>query len=326
MAFKGTHERDCQQHQPRCRAARRRGQRAHRQGPHRVPHARPGARRRQRFVQMLGDIVRNSTFPEAELERERQVILHEYIEDEDDPLSTAFKLFDKICFGTHPLAQPVIGTPRATSSASRATTCSATCSASTPAPTSSSASPATSMPTRCVEAARGGVRRRCRPRQREPRGRAGLRSAASRRAARPAAARPTSCSGFPIPSLNDDDHASVVAAALFGEGMSSPLMDQIRERRGLVYYAACSADVIGAVRPVRRSRRRPRRSTSTSSSSRSRACSREHAERIDAGRASSARATRSRCAACARRSGRSGASRTRRRTCSCTAACARAPR
>jgi predicted Zn-dependent peptidase len=35
-----------------------------------------------------------------------------------------------------------------------------------------------------------------------------------------------------------------VAAALFGEGMSSPLLDEIRERRGLVYYAACSADVI----------------------------------------------------------------------------------
>jgi predicted Zn-dependent peptidase len=29
---------------------------------------------------------------------------------------------------------------------------------------------------------------------------------------------------------------------LFGEGMSSPLMAELRERRGLVYYAACSAD------------------------------------------------------------------------------------
>jgi predicted Zn-dependent peptidase len=36
----------------------------------------------------------------------------------------------------------------------------------------------------------------------------------------------------------------VVAAALLGEGMSSPLMDELRERRGLVYYAACSADVL----------------------------------------------------------------------------------
>jgi predicted Zn-dependent peptidase len=34
-----------------------------------------------------------------------------------------------------------------------------------------------------------------------------------------------------------------VAAALLGEGMSSPLMQEIREKRGLVYYAACSADV-----------------------------------------------------------------------------------
>jgi predicted Zn-dependent peptidase len=49
--------------------------------------------------------------------------------------------------------------------------------------------------------------------------------------------------GYPIPSLREDYHAAVVAAALFGEGMSSPLMDEIRERRGLVYYASCSADV-----------------------------------------------------------------------------------
>ena len=49
--------------------------------------------------------------------------------------------------------------------------------------------------------------------------------------------------GYPIASLREDYHAGVVAAALFGEGMSSPLMDEIRERRGLVYYASCSADV-----------------------------------------------------------------------------------
>jgi predicted Zn-dependent peptidase len=49
--------------------------------------------------------------------------------------------------------------------------------------------------------------------------------------------------GFPIAALQGDHHAAVVAAALFGEGMSSPLMHEIRERRGLVYYAACNADV-----------------------------------------------------------------------------------
>src|SRR6187402_1292477 len=81
MAFKGTHTRSCQE--INLDAAR--------------------------FVAMLGDIVRNSSFPEAELERERQVILHELIEDEEDVLSTADKLFDRLSYGNHPIAQPVIG-------------------------------------------------------------------------------------------------------------------------------------------------------------------------------------------------------------------------
>ena len=47
-----------------------------------------------------------------------------------------------------------------------------------------------------------------------------------------------------MPPLTDDaHHAGVVAAALFGEGMSSPLLDEVRERRGLAYYLSCSADV-----------------------------------------------------------------------------------
>ena len=46
--------------------------------------------------------------------------------------------------------------------------------------------------------------------------------------------------------MKDDQPAASVAAALFGEGMSSPLMNEIRERRGLVYYAACSADIMEA--------------------------------------------------------------------------------
>jgi predicted Zn-dependent peptidase len=50
--------------------------------------------------------------------------------------------------------------------------------------------------------------------------------------------------GFALPALAGAHQAGVVAAALLGEGMSSPLMDQLRERRGLVYYAACSADVL----------------------------------------------------------------------------------
>jgi predicted Zn-dependent peptidase len=36
-----------------------------------------------------------------------------------------------------------------------------------------------------------------------------------------------------------------VAAAVLGEGMSSPLLDRIRERKGLAYYTHASADVLG---------------------------------------------------------------------------------
>ncbi|HMC16453.1 MAG TPA: pitrilysin family protein, partial [Albitalea sp.] len=111
MAFKGTHGRSCQQINL---DAERLGAEvnAHTDKDHTAYQMRGMARDTGRFLQMLGDIVRNSSFPEAELERERQVILHEYIEDEDDALSTAFKLFDKACFGEHPVAQPVIGTRR----------------------------------------------------------------------------------------------------------------------------------------------------------------------------------------------------------------------
>jgi len=50
--------------------------------------------------------------------------------------------------------------------------------------------------------------------------------------------------GFPLPTLREADATGIVAAAVLGEGMSSPLLDTLREQRGLAYYAACSADVL----------------------------------------------------------------------------------
>jgi predicted Zn-dependent peptidase len=50
--------------------------------------------------------------------------------------------------------------------------------------------------------------------------------------------------GHAAPPLHDPAHLPwVLAAALLGEGMSSPLLDEIRERRGLAYFASCSADI-----------------------------------------------------------------------------------
>jgi predicted Zn-dependent peptidase len=190
---------------------------------------------------MLGDIVRNSTFPEAELERERKVLLQEYVEDEDDPLSTAFKLFDKTCFGVHPLAQPVIGSRANIERLTRADLLAYVQRQYTGANVvvGIAGNVDADSVVRDVQSAFGSMPHGEENRVPAPTHLGGI-----------AARRQSGCSqthvvfGYPLPSLGEDYHAGVVAAALFGEGMSSPLMDQIRERRGLVYYAACSADVL----------------------------------------------------------------------------------
>jgi len=239
MAFKGTHERTCQQINL---DAERLGAdvNAHTDKDHTAYHMRGLARDAGRFVRMLGDIVRNSTFPEAELERERQVILHEYTEDEDDPLSTAYKLFDKMCFGTHSLAQPVIGTRRNIERFTRDDLLGYVerqySADNVVVGIAGNIDPDAMF--REAEAAFGTMARGSENLVDAPDYVGGV---ASKR--QPGFSQTHLVLGFPIPTLREDHQAALVAAALFGDGMSSPLMDEIRERRGLAYYAACSADV-----------------------------------------------------------------------------------
>jgi predicted Zn-dependent peptidase len=240
MAFKGTRSRSCQQINL---DAERLGAEvnAHTDKEHTAYHIRGLAQHAERFIGLLGDIVLDSTFPEAELERERQVILQELLEDEDDGLSTAFKLFDKLCFGAHPLAQPVIGTRRNIERFTRAELLEYVKRQYTGVNVvvAVAGDVAPDVIVRAAEGAFGAL----------PAGEVNTEQAPAYHGG--AAARRLSgvgqshlVLGFPIPSLREPHHASVVAATVFGEGMSSPLMDQIRERRGLVYYAACSADVM----------------------------------------------------------------------------------
>jgi predicted Zn-dependent peptidase len=239
MAFKGTRSRDCQQINL---DAERLGAdvNAHTDKDHTAFHMRGLARDAGAFVCMLGDIVRESTFPEAEFEREREVLLHEYAEIDDDAMEAAFKLFDKACFGDHPAARPVIGSRANIRRLTRADLVAHVQRQFTG--TNTVVGVAGNVdPDRIVAAAQdtfGGM----------PRG-ADNRIAAPDFVGGIHARRLSGCSqahavmGFPIPALAGEHHAFVVAAALFGEGMSSPLLDQLRERRGLVYHADCSTDV-----------------------------------------------------------------------------------
>ncbi len=214
---------------------------AHTDKDHSAFHISGLARDAEAFVRLLADIVQHGSFPADELERERQVILHEYTEDEDDPLSVAFRLFDRLCWGAHPLAQPVIGQRRHIERFSRdellAYVRRQYGAAGTVVAVAGDVDPQAIA--RLVESAFGAM----------PRGRAQpvepphwLGGARTR--ALPGCPQTHVVLGFALPSLAGAHQAGVVAAALLGEGMSSPLMDQLRERRGLVYYAACSADVL----------------------------------------------------------------------------------
>jgi predicted Zn-dependent peptidase len=193
-----------------------------------------------RFVQMLGDIVCRAAFPAAEFEHERQVLLHEFTEDEDDPMSTAFKLFDRACWGLHPAAQAVIGTRHNIERFSREMLAGHVqrhySAANVVVGVAGPVDPAAIE--REVEAAFGALPRG-EPNRVEPPAYAG-----GIKAQRLTGSSQTHVVlGFPLPASAADDPAGLVAAALLGEGMSSPLMERVREQRGLAYYAACSADL-----------------------------------------------------------------------------------
>lgn len=240
MAFKGTATRDCQRINL---DAERLGAEvnAHTDRDHTAFHMHGLPEHTGAFVQMLADIVRAGSFPQAELERERQVILQEYAEDDDDALSAAFKLFDKTCFGDHPVARPVIGNRRNIERFTRDDLLGYVQRQYTGrnviVGVAGPVDPQAVL--RAVEEAFAGMPAGEENRVDPPAYVGGM---ATRRIAGYSQAHLVL--GYPIPALPEPHDAAVVAAALFGEGMSSPLLDQLRERRGLVYHAACSADVM----------------------------------------------------------------------------------
>ncbi|NUN70039.1 MAG: insulinase family protein [Bacteroidetes bacterium] len=64
----------------------------------------------ERAVDVLSDMVLHSVFPVKEIAKERTVILEEIKRSEDDPDDMVQELFEKHLFDTHPFARPIIGT------------------------------------------------------------------------------------------------------------------------------------------------------------------------------------------------------------------------
>ena len=64
----------------------------------------------ERALEFLADIPFNGTFPDAELDKERDVILDEIAGVEDQPGDVIFESFEGALFSGHPLASPILGT------------------------------------------------------------------------------------------------------------------------------------------------------------------------------------------------------------------------
>ena len=61
-------------------------------------------------LDVLSDLVQHAVFPEKELEKEKGVVIEELRNAEDDPDDIIHDYFDKALFGSHPLGFPVMGT------------------------------------------------------------------------------------------------------------------------------------------------------------------------------------------------------------------------
>ena len=64
-----------------------------------------------RAAELLTDIVFNSTFPQAEIEKEVEVIIDEIQSYEDSPSELIFDDFEELIFPDHPLGRNILGRP-----------------------------------------------------------------------------------------------------------------------------------------------------------------------------------------------------------------------
>ena len=248
MAFKGTATRSCQQINLEAEALGAE-MNAHTDKDHTAFHIEGLPADLPAFVALLADIVLNPSFPEEELARELRVIEQEYSEYEEDPASLAFRLFDAACYGsTHPAGRPIIGTRANIRRFKREdllayvqrqyTARNVVIAVAGPVDGKMFAALERQLQ---QETGFGAMRPGEVNRVDTPAWQGGLKT---RRLA--GSGQTQLVLGFPAPALPEGEAATaphVLAAAMLGEGMSSPLLDEIRERRGLAYQAGCAADI-----------------------------------------------------------------------------------
>lgn len=240
MAFKGTGARD--NHRINFDAERLGGEfTAHTDRDHTAFHIEGLPEDLPAFVAQVADIVQDSRFPAEELERERDVIAHEFTEIEDDAVTLAFQCFDRAAWGEHPAAWPVIGRRANLARFTRDDLLAHVKRLYTgPNVVVAVAGPVAAEPlVQQVQRSFGALPAGQANTVAAPRWHGGTKL---RRVG--GSAQCHVVLGWQAPPLPDAAHVAwQLAAAVLGEGMSSPLLARLREQRGLAYHLGASADI-----------------------------------------------------------------------------------
>jgi len=72
-----------------------------------------------RAIELVSDIVINASYPEKELELEKEVIIEEINSYNDSPSELIFDEFEELIFNGHPIARNILGTPESIRSFNR---------------------------------------------------------------------------------------------------------------------------------------------------------------------------------------------------------------
>ncbi len=189
-------------------------------------------------LDILADILLNSTFAADELEREREVILQEIAAIRDNPDEIAYDLVHDAAYPGQPVGRPIIGTPKTVRAVSSADLKSFLDRRYRPSRMVVSAAGAINhdVVLRHVEALFGGLADGEGGSERPARYAGGARADAK------GFEQSHLLLGFEGPSYRDPAfYSAQVFSGLFGGGMSSRLFQEVRERRGLCYSIYSSA-------------------------------------------------------------------------------------
>lgn len=65
-----------------------------------------------RAIELISDIVNNASFPEKEIELEKEVVIEEINSYNDSPSELIYDEFEELVFDGHPIARNILGTPK----------------------------------------------------------------------------------------------------------------------------------------------------------------------------------------------------------------------